>query len=202
MAKKKGKKRTSKRNIWLGHYLNQDNPNTFLNGVASVDAAGYKCKPENRSSVAYQNYTLLQSKIEKWLDEVGLSEGKLKGKLQSLVGAKKTVFQKIKGAVNPEDLPPGYRLITTTGVTIENDKGEPIFSDGDSLIEIEVESLGIQTKALDMALKVKGLYAPDVVKVDLNLIPMSPAEKLTYERAAEEIAQQEIQKQLTEGDCE
>lgn len=199
MPKKRGK-RLTKRTVWLGHYLNQDNPVTFLNGVESVRAAAYKCKPTSMGPIATENFTLLKSEIETWLDENGLSEGKLKGKLLSLVGAKKTVFQKIKGAVRQGDLPPGYRLITTTGVTIENEEGKPIFSDGDSLIEIEVEALGIQTKGLDMALKVKGLYAPEVHKIEVELIPMTPTEKLAYEKAAAEIAQQEIQKQLTEGD--
>lgn len=198
MTKKKGK-RLTKRTVWLGHYLNQDNPVTFLNGVESVKLAAYKCQPENMASIASQNYTLLQPDIETWLDENGLSEGKLKGKLLSLVGAKKTVFQKIKGAVRQEDLPPGYRLITTTGFASENNEGSPIFSDGDSLIEITVEALGIQTKGLDMALRVKGLYAPEVHKIEVERIPMSEAERLGYEKLAIEIAQQEIQKQLTEG---
>ena len=37
------------------------------------------------------------------------------------------------------------------------------------------------------------------VKVEVELIPMTPAEKLAYEKAAIEIAQGEIVKQLTEG---
>lgn len=201
MAKKKGK-RLTKRTVWLGHYLNQDNPVTFLNGTQSVVAAGYKCKPLHASSIASENYGILCEQIETWLDENGLSEGKLKGKLLSLVGAKKTIFQKIKGAVRQEDLPPGYRLITTSGMTEENNEGSPIFIDGDSLIEIEVDALGIQTKSLDMALRVKGLYAPEVHKIEVERIPMSEAERLGYEKLAIEIAQQEIQKQLMEGEEE
>jgi len=40
------------------------------------------------------------------------------------------------------------------------------------------------------------------IKAEVELIPMSPAEKLGYEKLAGEIAQGEIQKQLTEGDKE
>jgi len=39
-----------------------------------------------------------------------------------------------------------------------------------------------------------------VIKATLEVIPMTPAEKLAYERAAMEIANQEIQKLLTEGE--
>lgn len=201
MVKKIGK-RITKRQIWLGHYLNQDNPKTFLNGTQSVIAAGYKATYDSMSVIASQNFDLLRKQIEVWLDENGLSEGKLKGKLLSLVGAKKTIYQKVKGSVHPDSLPPGYRVVTTTGLLSSNEEGTEFFSDGDSLIEIEVESLGIQTKALDMALKVKGMYAAEVHKVEVELIPMLPAEKLGYEKLAKEIAQGEIQKQLKEGDKE
>lgn len=40
------------------------------------------------------------------------------------------------------------------------------------------------------------------IKGELQVIPITPQEKLAYERAAAEIAAQEIQKQLTEGETE
>ena len=41
-----------------------------------------------------------------------------------------------------------------------------------------------------------------VIKAQIEVIPMTPAEKLVYEKAAAEIANQEIQKLLTEGEGE
>lgn len=183
---RKGKKkivRTSKLQVWLFHYLNQGS-HTFLNGVASVREAGYKAKPESHGSIAYQNYNKVQDKIEKWLDEHGLSDGKLKGKLLSLVGAKETVFQKVHGIVNEASLIPGTRIV--------------IAGAEETVIEVTVEALELQRRALDMALKVKGLYAPERHKVELEKIPMSPAEEKAYLDAAEKIARGEIQKALEE----
>lgn len=167
---KKGVKRITKRQIWLAHYLNNDNPSTFLNGGASVRAAGYKCNnPDNEYNVASQNYRLLQKKIELWLDEKGLSEGKLKEKLLYLLNAKETKFFQAEGKV------------TDTR---------------------EVEALEVQRRALDMALKVKGLYAPERHTLEVDLIPMTPAESLAYRDAAGKIAQAQVQQAISAPDKE
>lgn len=128
MAKKRVKKAgLSKRDVWLYHYLNVDDKDTFANATEAAVAARYNCKTrESYAQVGARNAAALRPKISKWLDEMGLSEEALKIKLLSLLSAKKTKFFSNKGIV---------------------------------LDEREVEALDVQTKALDMALKIRGTYA-------------------------------------------
>lgn len=128
MTKKKKATRPNKRLLWFKHYTDESNPSTFLNKTASAKAAQYKCSTEESfRAVGYENFTKLHSKIEKWIEDVGLSDNRLKTKLLSLLDAKETkIFQK----------------------------------DGEVIETREVEAVEVQRKTLDMALKVKGLYAP------------------------------------------
>lgn len=125
----------SKREIWLGHYLDQGNPDTYLNAAESARAAGYKCAKENFKKIGYINRRECEKQITDWLDDAGLSESALKLKLVSLLEAKETKFFQKDG------------LVKTT---------------------VEVENLAIQQKALDMALKMKGLYAPEKKKIEFE----------------------------------
>jgi phage terminase small subunit len=122
----------SKRDIWLGHYLDRNNTETFMNATASAKAAGYKAKSETAfTSIGHENLTKLDTRIVKWMDEEGLSEARLKAKLMQLLDAKETkFFQK----------------------------------DGEIITKVDVEAQGVQTRVLDMALKVKGMYAPSKVE--------------------------------------
>lgn len=117
----------TKKQYWLRHFLNKDNPRTFLNRTESAREAGYECQDDHGySAVGCNNFKSYEKVIKKWMDEEGLSDVVLKGKLISLLDAKETKFFSFEGVVTDER---------------------------------EVEALGIQTKALDMALKVKGQYA-------------------------------------------
>ena len=90
----------TKRPIWLKHYLDCNNPGTFLNATASAKAAGYKCKNENSFGVTgADNVRYFKSLIEKWLDEEGLSEAKLKEKLFQLLHAKETRIFSYEGKI-------------------------------------------------------------------------------------------------------
>ena len=111
----------------------------------SAIAAGYKTgKSNNINVVGNQNFIKFTKETNKWLDEFGLSEAALKKKLLQLIDAKETKFFPTLSA--------------------------PDAVTGDFTIpEREVEALGIQQKALDMAFKVKGLYAPEKVDVTGNL---------------------------------
>jgi len=92
--------RPNKLNVWLYHYLNEKNPNTFFNKSESARAAGYKANNENNLyCVGWQNYRKLQSLIEKWIDENELSNVALKNKLVSLIEAKETRFFAYEGKV-------------------------------------------------------------------------------------------------------
>ncbi len=140
MTKKKPKViiKPNKLAFWLKHFTNESCSTTFLNKTESARCAGYKAKSEESlRQIGCQNFTKLNDKIAKWLDEQGLSENALKTKLLALTEAKETKF-------------------FSTPVKDENGKAVDIL-----VKEIEVEALEIQRRTLDMALKVKGLYAPE-----------------------------------------
>jgi len=121
--------RPNKLNVWLYHYLNEKNPNTFFNKSESARAAGYKANNENNLyCVGWQNYKKLQPLIEKWLDENGLSEASLKSKLLELMDAKEKRFFSCAGKITDQ---------------------------------VEVDALETQRKALEMAMKVKGMFEKD-----------------------------------------
>jgi len=113
--------------------------------------------------IGYQNFIKLQPVIDKWLIEAGLSEVTLKKKLISLVSAKETRLIKIKGHTPEDDLGAGVRQLAVTHKMEWAGKGEDAepFDDGETLLAVDMESIETQRKTLDMALKVKGLYAPE-----------------------------------------
>ena len=164
--------RVSKLNVWLKCFLDESCSATFLNKTGSAIKAGYKTKNINSlKSIGCQNFTKLKDKIEKWLDENGLSDNSLKLKLLSLMEAHESKFVKIKGAVSAVGLPEGSKIITMSGTVVENDKGI-LFSEGETLLSVDVEAIETQRKTLDMALKVKGLNAP--VKHQIGADPDNP----------------------------
>lgn len=121
--------RASKLNLWLKHYLDEACSTTFLNKTESAKRAGYKASSEESfRQIGCQNFTKLNDKISKWLDENGLSENALKIKLVSLLDAKETRFFSWEGQVTDQR---------------------------------EVEAIETQRRTLDMAMKAKGMYAPE-----------------------------------------
>ena len=162
MAKKKP--RVNKRLLWFKHYTDESNPATFMNKLGAAKAAGYKAKTENAfGCIGVQNYKKLQNEVLQWLDDIGLSETYLKQKLLSLIETKKTIFQKIKGHSDLTELHGDVFEIAKTHKMAWSGQGEEkeAFDDGETLIAINIEDPEIQRKTLDMALKVKGLYAPE-----------------------------------------
>ena len=94
------KERVSKLNVWFKHFIDESCSTTFLNKKESARAAKYQCTTEESyRSVGYQNFIKCADKIEKWLDEYGLSENALKIKLLSLMKAKETKFFAFQGEV-------------------------------------------------------------------------------------------------------
>ena len=133
--------------VWLKAFLSEGSP-TFLNAAASARKAGYRARKAHTFEVlGHKNKAKYGPKIAEWLDDHGYSENELKIKVLQLMEAKETVFQRMKGKVNPASLPEGHRVAASTG-------------EG-TLLEIDVAALGIQIKALELALRVKGLFAPD-----------------------------------------
>lgn len=133
-----------KQRLWLRYYLNASNPKTFFNATESAKYAKYNAK--NLSQVGAENYRKLKLRIDKWLNEHGLSETQLKGKLLSLVNAKET------------------KLFAN-----KDEKGEL------EIIEHQIPALETQRRSLDMAFKIKGLYkdndnsgARPVININFN----------------------------------
>ena len=93
----------NKLSLWFKHYTDETNPDTFMNGTGSSKAAKYRCKTELAFAViGSQNLRKLKDKISKWLDEVGLSENRLKLKLNSLMEAKETKFFQKDGMITDQ----------------------------------------------------------------------------------------------------
>ena len=159
-AKKPAKLKVNKRGRWFQLFTDPTNPHTFLNKTESAIQAGYLAKSRDSfNSIGCENFTLLGDEIDQWLEAHALSLPALKLKHSQLLETHKTVFQKIKGKVNGEDLPEGA-VIITKGVKMMND-GDMAYDDGDTLIAINVADPEVQRKALDMAYKVKGEYAAE-----------------------------------------
>lgn len=158
------KVRPNKLTLWLKHYLNEPNPETFLNKTASAKAAKYQAKSENAFQViGYQNFIKHQPLILKWLNDNKLSDTALRLKLSDLLETERTVFHKIKGKVNGEDLPAGIRVVAESSKMSYVGRGEDAeaVDDGETLLAINVADPEIQRKSLDMAFKVTGEYAAE-----------------------------------------
>lgn len=174
MAKKPAKKkppkkpRVNKLQLWYKFYINENNPITFLNKTASAKAAQYKCTSEaSFNSVGYQNFRKLQVRISQWLDDNKFSIAALKNKHAELLETHKTVFQKIKGQIDTDDLPENASVIAEGKKLVcgGDDDNREAYDDGDTLLAINVADPEIQRRALDMAYKVKGEYAAEKKEV-------------------------------------
>lgn len=123
------KKLTLKMRLWLQYYLDPSDPKTFGNASAAARAAGYRCSSRiSYDNVGAANLKRLSPHIEKWFDEAGLSEVRLKEKLLLLLNAKETKFFQHAGMITDQ---------------------------------VEVKALGIQRQALEMAMKMRGMYGKD-----------------------------------------
>lgn len=104
------------------------------------------------------------------IEESGLSFQKLLSKLKKELNWKETKTMKIKGAVDPESLPKGFKIVATTGI-IEHrageDGGQDFFSDGETVIQWNEKSGGMRQRARMDAHKLRGDYPSK--KIDHNL---------------------------------
>ena len=166
-VKKSPKKpRVNKLQLWYKFYTDENNPQTFLNKLASAKAAQYKCTSDaSFGSVGYQNFKKLQDRISGWLDDNKFSIAALKNKHAELLETHKTVFQKIKGQISTDDLPENVSVIAEgkkmAGYGDGDGDDRDVYDDGDTLLAINVADPEIQRRALDMAYKVKGEYAAE-----------------------------------------
>ncbi len=162
-TKKPTKLKVNKLALWLKHFLDETNPNTFLNKTASAKAAKYKGKSEAAfHTIGYENYRKHEPIIQEWLEDNAFSHSALLLKHSELLETHKSVFHKIKGQINGE-LPEGVQIIATSNKMAIAGRGEDAveYDDGETLLAINVADPEIQRKALDMAYKVKGTYAAE-----------------------------------------
>lgn len=103
----------------------------------------------------------LKSPFQNALNRGGITEEYLVRKLKQEFNAKEPKIIKVKGAVDDDDLPRGYKKITTSGtiITIVKEDGfEQAAGDGDTIIQHKVNLIGIRQKARMDSHKLRGDY--------------------------------------------
>lgn len=100
----------------------------------------------------------LLSPFQSALNAGGINEQFLIKQLKQEFKSKEPKVIKVKGAVKKEDLPRGYKVITTTGLIEFDKEGNREFSDGETIIEYQVHNIGISQKARIDAHKLRGDY--------------------------------------------
>jgi len=161
-AKKLFKGLKGKLLLWLAAYLDKTNTNTFLNSTASAKEAGYQCANESSfQSVGSQNLSKLKERIDKWLTDAALTEDALRLKLVSLMGAEETKIINVKGVITKADLPDNCKILVESEQTKLAGKDAIEYVEEHTVIAVNMDSLPIQQKSLDMAFKVKGMYQSD-----------------------------------------
>ncbi len=151
----------SKLNMWFKHFTNDGCSTTFLNRTESARRAGYKTKNEDSlAQIGCQNFRKLNDKIEKWLNEAGLSENALRLKMLSLLEADETKLITIKGEIDEETLPPGTSLLSSSKQKKLNASGEE-YTEINNIIAVAMAAKETQRRTLEMAMKVKGMFQKD-----------------------------------------
>jgi len=150
---------------WLRAYLDEENQKTFLNKTESSRVARYNCKDDNCfTSIGCQNYRKLSERINQWLDENGLSENSLKIKLLSLLDIKETKLITIKGELTDDEIPVNCIVIAKTENEKLNAQGDK-YTEYQTVLGVNMEANEIQRRSLDMAFKVKGMYADQKIEI-------------------------------------
>lgn len=131
--------------IWLAKFLDASNPKIFLNRTQAALAAGYTTRAAGQAG--HRNYLELREYIEQWLSDNGLSDDALFSKLLSLLQAKESKIIAVKG--QPTTQVEGVEVMATT------EEG--------AVLSVPANAPEVQRKALDMALKMRGKYAPQTI---------------------------------------
>lgn len=159
---------------WLKAYLDDTNPDTFLNKTGASRAAGYKCNTKTGfGEIGYQNSIKLQPLINAWLDDHGLTRERNKKKLLQLSEAHEDKIINVKGKIEPESLPEFCELLfCAEQEKFDKDGGKII--EYQSTIAIKQVANETQRRTVDMMIKVLGQYAVETINVqaDENLIAL------------------------------
>ena len=106
-----------------------------------------------------------------FLEEVekrGIDADFLIKRLKRAFDAKQTTNIKIKGAINPDDLPKGYKAVATSGYLTYDKNGKQLCGDGETLIRFNEWDMGIQEGARKDAHKLRGDYPATNGKMELS----------------------------------
>jgi hypothetical protein len=155
--------------IFLTNYLDQSNPTTFLSQTESARATpGIDSPTENALRQAgHQAFKKCKKAIAIWLKDEGLSDSSMKIKLLQLVESQKTVFQKLRGKIDPDALPANSRIVVESRAerVTESEKSTTTSDEGETLIAIDVVDTELQRRCVDMGFKALGSYAPKEIKI-------------------------------------
>ena len=111
----------------------------------------------------------LLSGYSRALMEAGITERALAKQLKRELKAKESRRVKIKGAVSPEALPRGRRLILTSGKTVLDKDGNEVSGDGETVVEWDEVAWDVQQRARMDAQKLLGLYPAERVDGEIRL---------------------------------
>lgn len=121
---------------WLAAYLDEDNPDAFFNVPGAAKAAGFQSKNKHGlTKVGQRCLRKLRPHIKRWLDDVGLSEEKIRMKIMQGLDCRETRFFSHLGNVTDErDVIPWairakfYELAarTTDGMMKDRQKGDGV----------------------------------------------------------------------------
>ena len=101
--------------------------------------------------------------------EAGITERALAKQLKRELKAKESRRVKVKGAVSPEALPRGRRLILTSGKIVLDKDGNEVSGDGETVVEWDEVAWDVQQRARMDAQKLLGLYPAERVDGEIRL---------------------------------
>lgn len=145
---------TPRQNLWLFHFLNQDNPVTFLNRTQAAMAAYNGKSYQGAANIGHINFKKFKPDIEAWLEEEGYSLTSLKMRLVKLMEAKETKLQTVRGRVDETGLPENTRVIVS-GETERISKSGEAITETETLLAVEVDAVETRRRSIDMGLKMR-----------------------------------------------
>lgn len=143
--------------LWLRYFLDAEDAATFMRPTAAAVKAGAK------PGWGYVCKRALAERIRWFLNDLGLDQDSLKAKLVELLHSRETKFHIVPGKIDQALLPAGVKIMGE--FVREKATKDGMILEDTTLVAIDVEAKELQRKALDMALKVQGLYAPEKVEV-------------------------------------
>ena len=144
--------------VWLRFFLDAEDTSTFMRAGPAAVRVG------KRMEYGYIQKRLCAPRIKAFLAECGLDENSLKGKLVTLLNGRETKHMVVPGAVEEWELPRHTKIVGE----FVREKIMPlghVIRETVTLVSIDQEAPELQRKALDMALKVNGMYAPDKIEI-------------------------------------